>query len=284
MGAYSSVVQPHNGPLHTRTLGPRLPGTRVPLRFFGGSVSLQSTSGLKALCANAEEHWFVDAPARHPAESDEGELERCKQARAFGCRDRHPQNAICGDAAQASARIRPREGAVACDEGGAAMGRPYICSELLRIMRVTLTRTPLSRFYTRSLYHAMSTHTRLFGPKLKVRLSHEAVRDLRFWRDLARVPPEGRPIHPPTPTAALHSDAADTSWGGTLNTASLEAIQPGMWCYQGLWDWRAKASSISLRELRAVRLLLSRQLGATLQKQTWVIFIIGATTKPSSNF
>ena len=66
---------------------------------------------------------------------------------------------------------------------------------------------------------------------------------------------------PPPPQAAIHTDAADMGFGGTLNTRDLRPGVHGMWSAQGVWDWKARAESITLRELRAIRLLLCGQLG-----------------------
>lgn len=126
---------------------------------------------------------------------------------------------------------------------------------------------PWSRFYTRALYFDLSKHVRKFGTKLKCRLSHQSIRDLRFWVRLATVQDDGRPLHPMQPQAALHSDAADLGFGGTFNTERLDPGAAGMWCDQSVWDWRSRARSITLRELKAIRLLLSRQIGVRVREE-----------------
>jgi hypothetical protein len=55
----------------------------------------------------------------------------------------------------------------------------------------------------------------------------------------------------------MHSDAADVGYGGTLGF-NQEAGSPGLWAGRGMWEARDRAESITLRELRAVRLLLQR--------------------------
>lgn len=40
-----------------------------------------------------------------------------------------------------------------------------------------------------------------------------------------------------------------------------------MWCDQGVWDWQSRARSIQLRELKAVRMLLTRQLGRRVERE-----------------
>lgn len=50
-------------------------------------------------------------------------------------------------------------------------------------------------------------------------------------------------------------------YGGTLNVQDLSPGVPGYWQAQGIWSWRDRAQSISYRELKAVRLLLTGSLG-----------------------
>lgn len=129
---------------------------------------------------------------------------------------------------------------------------------------------PLARFYTRSLYFDMSCAEREergqspqrassartpVDPRLKVRLSRQSIRDLRYWRSLRRG--EGRYLHRPEPHATLHSDAADVGYGGTLGFDQA-AGSPGLWEGRGFWTAEDRVESITLLELRAVRLLLQR--------------------------
>jgi hypothetical protein len=147
---------------------------------------------------------------------------------------------------------------------------------------------PLARFYTRSLYWDMSlanltsacgrhAHTargsaRPAPPRRsqsylechvapwesswgKVRLSRKSLRDLAYWRTLVRG--EGRDLWRVEPDLVMHSDAADVGYGGTLGF-NKEAGYPGLWAGRGMWEARDRVESITLRELRAVRLLLQR--------------------------
>ena len=90
---------------------------------------------------------------------------------------------------------------------------------------------------------------------VKVRLSRQSLRDLRYWRSLTRG--EGRDLQPPPADLTMHSDAADVGYGGTLGTCS-DAGSPGLWEGHGLWAAKERAEPITLRELKAVRLLLQR--------------------------
>jgi hypothetical protein len=89
----------------------------------------------------------------------------------------------------------------------------------------------------------------------KVRLSRQSLRDLAYWRSLTRG--EGRDLHPPPADLTMHSDAADVGYGGTLGLES-EAGSPGLWEGHGLWATEERAEPITLRELKAVRLLLQK--------------------------
>lgn len=156
---------------------------------------------------------------------------------------------------------------------------------------------PLARFYTRSLYWDLSLAERKFGgrggaparakseraarslrraraetspaagaPELadrpkggqgfdKVRLSRQSIRDLRYWRSLTRG--EGRDLIRVEPDRTMHSDAADVGYGGTLGLET-QAGAPGLWEGRGLWEAKDRMESITLRELKSVRLLLQR--------------------------
>jgi hypothetical protein len=90
---------------------------------------------------------------------------------------------------------------------------------------------------------------------IKVRLSRQSLRDLSYWRTLTRG--EGRDLWRVEPDAVMHSDAADVGYGGTLGFDRTAGSQ-GLWAGRGMWEARDRAESITLRELRAVRLLLQR--------------------------
>jgi hypothetical protein len=101
----------------------------------------------------------------------------------------------------------------------------------------------------------------------KVCLSRQSLRDLAYWLSLTRG--EGRDLHPPPADLTMHSDAADVGYGGTLRMES-EAGSPGLWEGRGLWATEERAESITLRELKAVRLLLQRHFAS---------FVAAAETK-----
>jgi hypothetical protein len=86
------------------------------------------------------------------------------------------------------------------------------------------------------------------------------MRDLETWKGLAVCESEGRPILPLSTDGILHTDAADVGYGGTLSTSGNPGGD-GVWKEQGVWAWTDREESISVRELRAVRLLLQGTLG-----------------------
>jgi hypothetical protein len=72
---------------------------------------------------------------------------------------------------------------------------------------------------------------------------------------LAFVDSGRRQLQPPPADLTMHSDAADVGYGGTLGTCS-GAGSPGLWKGHGLWAAKERAEPITLRELKAVRVML----------------------------
>ena len=111
---------------------------------------------------------------------------------------------------------------------------------------------PLSQFHSRALHcdrHRVDKNPR----PGKVRLSRAGIRDLQHWRSFAAG--EGRDIAEKPEDASLHSDASDLGYGGTWGR-QLGPGTPGDHQGQGLWQAEERRLTISVRELRAVRLLL----------------------------
>lgn len=119
---------------------------------------------------------------------------------------------------------------------------------------------PWARFYTRALYWDLSCRIRRDG-RGRIRLSHQSIRDLRVWRRLSATELGGRPMTPMTVDAAMHTDAADMGYGGTLNASDHRPGVQGEAHTQGVWSWKDRARTITLRELKAIRLLLMGPLG-----------------------
>lgn len=94
---------------------------------------------------------------------------------------------------------------------------------------------------------------------MRVRLCRKSLRDLTYWRSLARG--EGRDLVHRGPGLTLYSDSRDFSYGGTLGKDE-EAGARGLWEGQGFWTAVDRAQSITFRKLLAVRLLLHRHFSA----------------------
>lgn len=88
-----------------------------------------------------------------------------------------------------------------------------------------------------------------------MRVCRQSMRDLSFWRSLSRG--EGRDLIRLPPNVTMHSDAADVGYGGTLGFDEEQGSR-GLWEGKGFWTTEERGQSITLRELRAVRLLLHR--------------------------
>ena len=128
-------------------------------------------------------------------------------------------------------------------------------------VRVWLTLPmPWAKFYTKSHYWDMGSGRPRNTPG-RVRLSHQSVPDLLKWQTLTREELAGRPMVLRNPTTAIHSDATDVGSGGALNSQDLHPGVSGQWQARGIWTWQDRAESISYRELKAIRLLLSGSLG-----------------------
>jgi Reverse transcriptase (RNA-dependent DNA polymerase) len=123
---------------------------------------------------------------------------------------------------------------------------------------------PFARFYTRAIYWDLSGNkkatSRASRENKRCRLSHQTLRDLRFWKRVTSKEKEGRPIRPTLPEMSLHTDAADLGFGGTLGPKGQPG-ERGLWESQGVWGWEDRAAHITYRELKAVRLLLMGNLG-----------------------
>lgn len=116
---------------------------------------------------------------------------------------------------------------------------------------------PLARFYTWSLRCDLSRATARFADEFNpmAGLLRQSLWDLQYWRSLKRG--EGRDLQPPQQQLTMHTDAVDVCYRGTLGPNPLQG-SPGLWSNQVLWDSAERKVSITLRELRAVRLLSAR--------------------------
>lgn len=91
---------------------------------------------------------------------------------------------------------------------------------------------PFSGSYARSLYWDV-TSARLRDVSGWCRLSHQSIRDIKFWTGLSRYRLDGQPIFPQLARASIHTDAADMGYGCTINTCNMNQGVAGMRHHKG---------------------------------------------------
>ena len=106
---------------------------------------------------------------------------------------------------------------------------------------------PPARFYLRELHNCITAGVAASSWDGRVRLTKQALRDLKWWRDV----PERwstRRIWRAADSAYLHCDASGLEgWGGVLN---------GLTPARGFWRESQLALHITLKELKAVRFMV----------------------------
>jgi len=98
---------------------------------------------------------------------------------------------------------------------------------------------PAACLYLRRLYAAQRGQL----ARRMVKLSHGALRDLRWWRNLASSPDVGRALWPAA-LGTLTTDASPWGWGGNSNVVPA----------RGFFSASARPSHINVKEVGAVRL------------------------------
>ena len=133
---------------------------------------------------------------------------------------------------------------------------------------------PAARFYLRALHDVMATRANW---EANVRLSRQAMRDLRWWLQISTADVSRAIWRPPT-DRTLHTDASRLAWGGVLD---------GTVPAQGMWRGRDRGRHINYLELMAVYLSLQQWegelQGASLllweDNQTVVQVLVNRTTR-----
>lgn len=97
---------------------------------------------------------------------------------------------------------------------------------------------PAARFYLRELHNVMSTRT---SWDARVRLTRQALRDLRWWQRIGRAD-VSRAIWRSPEENTLHCDASHLGWGGVLD---------GTVPAHGMWIGRDRGRHINYLELAA---------------------------------
>jgi hypothetical protein len=103
---------------------------------------------------------------------------------------------------------------------------------------------PAARFYLRSLHDVMGTRT---SWDARVRLSRQAMRDLRWWQRIGAAD-VARTIWRAPEESTLHCDASRLAWGGVLD---------GTVPAHGMWMGSDRARHINYLELLAVHRTLN---------------------------
>lgn len=114
----------------------------------------------------------------------------------------------------------------------------------------TMLAIPEARLYTRSLYDDLRPAMDGQSDRIDRRLSHQSIRDLRFWASLAPTPSVGRRLWAPPSVGTLHTDASDTGWGGGLHVDGARRSA------RGLFTATEGNLHINVKEVLAVRLSL----------------------------
>ena len=106
---------------------------------------------------------------------------------------------------------------------------------------------PEARLFTRAIYDDLARAAATGGLRGDCHLSHQSLRDLRWWANFGRAG-HGRPLWPRPPAHTLHTDASGFGWGGVADEAT-----PARGAFTGAAaDWH-----INVKEVAAIRLSLA---------------------------
>lgn len=105
----------------------------------------------------------------------------------------------------------------------------YFCGMYMSLS----TATPWNSYYNRALYDCHAKGRRI--GKCKVRINHQAMRGIRFWRELACSDLQLQPIRPLQPEEVVYTDGADVGYGGTLHFSDFRLGKPRLYCNQEVW-------------------------------------------------
>jgi len=107
---------------------------------------------------------------------------------------------------------------------------------------------PEARLFARSIYDDLSGG----DGKSDCKLSHQSIRDLRFWASFGSAG-HGRPMWPSPPAHTLHTDASGYGWGGVADDATPA---------RGFFTGESSSWHINVKEVAAIRYSLLALAGA----------------------
>jgi hypothetical protein len=120
---------------------------------------------------------------------------------------------------------------------------------------------------------ALGSIGRRYQEIVMTRLSHAALRDLQFWKNLSKQL-HYRPIWPTelAPTCTVYTDASMTAYGATLSRGAHSAGTRGWYETRGFWEGtHREVAHIAMLELTTVRLALRAFLDHCVLRESEII-------------
>jgi hypothetical protein len=111
---------------------------------------------------------------------------------------------------------------------------------------------PYAQFHLQHVYDVISSASS-WASTVRVRLSHAALKELRWWADLGS--PQAacsKPLQAPPPDLQLWTDASNTGWGAALQLAPHNPSPPPPKLAKGFWSPSQQEHHITLKETMAL--------------------------------
>jgi len=106
---------------------------------------------------------------------------------------------------------------------------------------------PEAKLFARSAYDDLGQSAAVRGPLAACQLSHQSLRDLRWWANFGRAG-HGRPLWPRAPAHTMHTDASGFGWGGVADE------RPPV---RSIFTDAERRWHINVKEVAAIRLSLT---------------------------
>lgn len=143
-------------------------------------------------------------------------------------------------------RVAKLRGAAAAALGAAGRNRRWVRRKLLQSVAGIIVSgslaIPEARLFARSIYDDLAAG----AARGDCRLSHQSLRDLRYWANFGRHG-HGRPIWAAPAAHTIHADASGYGWGGVLD---------GHVPVRGHFSGVATGWHINVKEVAAIRYAL----------------------------